>query len=56
MLRISALIPDKPADDESPVTLYNLVYSVDPQEAEKAIDFSREIMRNVYTGENCHEA
>lgn len=56
MLRISALIPDKPADDESPVTLYNLVYSVDPQEAENAKDFSNEIMRIVYAGQNRHKA
>ncbi|KAI8580262.1 hypothetical protein K450DRAFT_237640 [Umbelopsis ramanniana AG] len=48
MLRISALIPDKPAEDESPVTLYNLVYSIDPQDAEKATKFSSDIMSQVY--------
>jgi hypothetical protein len=50
MLRISALIPDKPAEDESPVTLYNLVYSIDPQDAEKATKFSSDIMNQVYKG------
>lgn len=50
MLRISALIPDKPAEDESPVTLYNLVYSIDPQDAEKAAQFSSDIMGQVYKG------
>jgi hypothetical protein len=50
MLRISALIPDKPADDESPVTLYNFVYSIDPRDAEKATKFSSDIMSQVYKG------
>jgi len=48
MLRISALIPDMPADDESPVTLYNLAYSIDPQDAQKAKEFSNEIMKQAY--------
>lgn len=44
------MIPDKPAEDESPVTLYNLVYSIDPQDAEKATQFSKDIMSQIYKG------
>lgn len=48
MLRISALIPENPAEDESSVKLYNLAYSVDSENAKEAKEFSSAIMNEVY--------
>lgn len=50
MLRISALIPENPAEDESSVKLYNLAYSVDSENAKEAKEFSSAIMNEVYKG------
>ncbi|KAM3589051.1 sphinganine kinase lcb4 [Umbelopsis sp. WA50703] len=48
MLRISALIPDNPAEDESSVKLYKLAYSVDADAVKEAKEFSYAIMNEVY--------
>jgi hypothetical protein len=58
MLRISALIPDNPAEDESSVKLYKLAYSVDADAVKEAKEFSYAIMNEVYKGNlfpRCHK-